>query len=67
MEYPNISFLKKFDAITIAGALDILAKDTLWHFFNPGFTDIQGDHVDLKGPQAFLKITSFKLMKCRFW
>ena len=31
MEYPNIPLLKKFDAITIAGALDILAKDALWY------------------------------------
>ena len=67
MEYPNISFLKKFDASTIAGALDILDKDAPWHFFNPGFPDMQGDHVDLKGLQAFLKITSFKLVKCKFW
>ncbi len=37
MKYPNISFLKKFDAITIAGALDILTKDALWYALIPDY------------------------------
>lgn len=54
-EHPNISVLKKFNPTNIAGAKDILAKDAVFHFFNPKLPEVQGDYIGLKGFKTFFK------------
>ena len=54
-EHPNISVLQKLDLTNIAGSSDVLAKDAVFHYFNPLLPDIQGDYVGLRGFQDFFE------------
>ena len=51
--HPNVALLSRFDPRNVAGAADIVAKDVVWHFFNPLLPDIQGDYVGLNAVQEF--------------
>lgn len=52
-EHPNIHILQKFDPRNIAGSADVLAKNVVFHYFNPLLPDVQGDYVGLQGFQTF--------------
>ena len=53
--HPNIEVLQKFDPANIAAAVDIIADNAIFHYFNPRLPDIQGDYVGFEGFLAFFK------------
>jgi predicted SnoaL-like aldol condensation-catalyzing enzyme len=54
-EHPNISVLEKFDPTDISKTAEVLAKDAVFHFFNPRLLDLQGDYIGLEGIQSFFQ------------
>lgn len=54
-EHPNISVLQKFDPANIVHSSNVLAKDAVFHYFNPLLPDVQGDYVGVRGFQAFFE------------
>lgn len=54
-EHPNISVLKKFDPNNISTAIELLAEDVVFHYFNPHLPEVQGDYKGPKGFQEFFE------------
>ncbi len=55
-EHPNIAVLQKFDPANITSSSDVLAKDAVFHYFNPLLPDVQGDYVGVKGFESLFEI-----------
>jgi len=53
-EHPNIALLKQLDFRHLDRATELFAEDFVWHFFNPGLPDVEGDYFGLSGLQTFL-------------
>ncbi|WP_299113921.1 nuclear transport factor 2 family protein [uncultured Winogradskyella sp.] len=53
--HPNISILKQFDPANITANSNIIAKDAVFHYFNPLLPDFQGDYIGIKGFEEFFK------------
>ena len=55
-EHPNIAVIKKFNPRDLGNAQDYMAKDLVWHFFNPKLPALQGDHIGIDGLKKFFAL-----------
>jgi uncharacterized protein len=54
----NIAIVRRFAQVLegdFSGALDLVADDFVWHYFNPQRPDLAGDYVGLDGVREFLE------------
>lgn len=49
--HPNIAVMQQFNPADIAGSVDIIAEDAVFHYFNPKLPEIHGDY---QGKQGFM-------------
>ncbi len=54
-EHPNVAVLKKFNPNNVNTFSEVLAKDAVWHYFNPQLPDVESDYVGIDGFKTFFK------------
>lgn len=55
--HPNVAVVRRLGDVLdgdFGGALDLLADDFVWHYFNAQRPDLAGDYVGLDGLRAFV-------------
>lgn len=50
--HPNIVVMQQFNPADIASSAKIIAKDAIFHYYNPMLPDMQGDYL---GRQGFIE------------
>ena len=51
--HPNIAIMQQFNPANISASNDIIAKDAVFHYFNPMLPDMQGDYLGRQGFMEF--------------
>lgn len=48
-----MAIMQQFNPANIAGCIDIIAEDAVFHYFNPMLPDMQGDYLGRQGFKDF--------------
>ena len=51
--HPNIVVMQQFNPADIASSAKIIAKDAIFHYYNPMLPDMQGDYLGRQGFMEF--------------
>lgn len=51
--HPNLSLLEKLDIQNLDASTNIIAKNFIWHYYNPKLPGLQGDYHGIEGYKEF--------------
>ncbi len=52
-EHPNIEVMQQFNPANIAGSIEIIDEDAVFHYFNPMLPHMHGDYAGRQGFMEF--------------
>ncbi|MDB9524557.1 nuclear transport factor 2 family protein [Oscillatoria sp. CS-180] len=55
-EQANLTLLQRLEKLIpddLSSAKDLVARDFVWHYFNPSLPELEGDYMGLTGLKAF--------------